>query len=326
MMVHNSVKKSDRPNNRRSFRLSSFFILIAMIAVSLGVYCQYQRSVQVFNYWKSTLESAGCRLSIREADNGMGGWGLQLYEVTGVCANNWSPENEQKVVDGLNALGTVTHLSVEGQGFSENFLKRLQDVPRLQELSFRNVGVRDFDTLPPSVRSSVRALLIEDGGSNIKSVAAVGDCRQLNELHLGSLTFNSHCVWAKQLTDLETISLHESTGVSNIIPCLRSPRLRNFHADNSDLQDASLAKVARFPKLRMCFIVDTPITDRGLEYLRGHASLEYLDVSHTNITDESINLFESLPSLKDLGLRGTKVSQKAIDEFQSRHPEVTIID
>jgi len=315
------------PNNRRFyFRLSALFILIAMVALPLGVYCQLHRRVQVVNYWKSTLESAGCRLSIREADNGMGGWGPQLFEVTSVCANDWSPENEQKIVDGLNALGTVNHLSVEGQGFSENFLRRLQDVPRLQELSFRNVGVRDFDALPPSVRSSVRGLLIEDAGSNAKSVAAVGDCRQLSELHLGSLAFHSRCEWAKQLTDLETISLHESTGVSNIVPCLRSPRLRNFQADNSDLQDASLADVARFPALRMCTIVDTPITDRGLEYLRGHASVEYLDVSHTNITDESINLFESLLSLRDLGLSGTKVSQRAIDEFQSRHPEVTITD
>ncbi len=315
------------PNSWRfSLRLSSSFILIAMIAVLLGVYCYFQRRVQVFSYWKDSLESVGCRLSIREAGNGMGPLGLQLYEVTDVGVNDWSPENEQKIVDGLNALGTVTHLSVEGQGFSENSLKRLQDVPQLQEVSFRNVDVRDFDALPPCVRRNVRGLLIESANSETKSLAALGDCRKLNRLHLVSLNFNSRCEWMKQLTDLETISLHESTGVSNVIPCLKSRSLRNFLANNSDLQDASLAEVARFPALRMCIIEDTPITDRGLEYLRGHSSLEILDVSHTNITEESIRLFESLPSLRELGLRGTQISQTAINEFQSRRPDVTIND
>lgn len=300
------------------------FVLIGVLAVPFGLLYHIQRRVQIHNYWKSTLESSGCRLSIREVDEGKIGYGLQLDEVTGVSALYWSPENEQKVLDGLNALGTVTRLSVGGNDFSEDTLRRLQDVPPLQRITFYSVGIRDFNALPPRVRMSVRALEINDQDSNIKYVAAIGDCQHLTELRLHSLKFDSRCEWLKQLADIETLSLYGSTGVSNLVPYLRASRITIFQAAYTDLQDASLAEVARSPALRTCIITDTPITDRGLEYFRGHPSLEELWIQYTNISDESISLFESLPSLRRLRLGGTRISQKAIDEFQSRHPEVEV--
>lgn len=295
-----------------------------MIAVSLGWWYHMQRCVQVHNYWKETLQGVGCDLGIREADKGKFDLGLELDEVEAIFVFEWSPENEQKVLDGLNAFGTVTWLSLGGKDFTENSLRRLQDVPPLESISFYGVGLRDFDALPPRVRMSVRSLRIDTADLDLESLAAIGDCRHLTKLQLNFLTFSGRCEWVKNLMDIKVISLYGSTGVSNIVPYIRSPKVTTFRAASTDLQDSSLTKVACLPNLQTCIISDTPITDRGLESFRGHPSLEELWIEHTNISDESISIFESLPSLRELALEGTKISQEAIDDFQRRHPEVEV--
>lgn len=327
-MSQNVNRTNGKRNRWRfSFRLSALFLLIGLVAAPLGWWSNIHRRAQEINYWRNEIESVGGHVRIRKVAAGPFGYGPQLDEVTNASVLNWLPENEQKVIDGLNAFGSVSTFSVGGEGFSENSLRRLQDVPSLESLTLYGVGVRDFDALPSRVKESVRSLEI-DGvyKSDGISLAAIGDCQQLTDLRLFDLTFDRPCKWVKQLTVIETIMISGSTGVSNVIPYLRSPKLTTFLAPRTDLQDDSLASVARSPSLRVCLLGQSPLTDRGLEYFRAHPTLEELSVDDTDISDKSVAIFESLPSLKELRIKGTQISQKAIDEFRCRHPEVTVID
>ncbi len=311
---------------RITFRLLTLALLIGAGIASLALWGGIRARVQYYKDWKTTLENAHCDLHIREINAGKNTYGPQREEVDGVGALYWSVENEETVIEGLNALGTVKSLSIGGREFSENSLWKLKEIPPLERLTFYDVGVQDFDSLPSHIKKSVLSLTIHDEDSNIKSLAALGDCQNLTELRLNWLKFHDRCEWLLQLTRVETLVINGSTGVSNFIPFLRSNNLKVFLAVGTDLEDTSLAVVACSPSLQTCFFSDTPLTDHGLAHFHAHPTLETLWIDRTNVSDESFHVLDSLPSLKELRLMETNMSPKAIEDFRRRRPEVTVID
>lgn len=98
----------------------------------------------------------------------------------------------------------------------------------------------------------------------------------------------------------------------DVLPRLVGPQLWGLHAQDSWIDDQSLAHVAKLGGLRVLDVSNTHVTDLGMPQVAKLRQLEDLAVWGTHITDQAIPWVASMVRLVNLNLGATRITDDAI--------------
>jgi hypothetical protein len=202
-----------------------------------------------------------------------------------------------RAVFGDYFFGTVSAMTVAGNGVTDADLKTLAELPHLRKLSLGyEIGFEPRPTVY-MFREGFGGHITDDGLQYLGSLTSL---QQLNLSERGELTDAG-------FAQLRTLS-----------------RLRKLWLHGTCLTDRGLEYLKPLRQLRELNIAHTAITDKGLAHVRSFTELNVLLLSGNNISDGGLNQLKTLQNLKELDLRGARVSDEGVARLQKALPGCSI--
>jgi mono/diheme cytochrome c family protein len=94
---------------------------------------------------------------------------------------------------------------------------------------------------------------------------------------------------------------------------------------NTQVGDATLARVAMLQNLQKLHVEQTRVTDAGLKHLRNLTHLEYLNLYGTAITDAGLMELAGIKSLKTVYLWQTKTTEAGLAALRKARPDLDVV-
>lgn len=308
---------------RFTFRLKSLFVLLLLFSFLLATIAYQVKKRQEFFYWKDFLERQYADIDLEDQYDVTQDSNWSLPHVTSIKLNDWTVKNEDSWIEGISCLGRVDKIAVLRGEFGMSSLRKFERVSAPDWLALYNVEPDALVGLPDSFRSITCLDFVEPKPGAVE-LDRIGQLQALEELSLDEIRLSTECKWLQNLQELRSLTVIGSTGVSHLIPFLRSSDLTELIAFYSDLSDSDAEAIANLPRLRFVSLKKTEITDQGIRHFEGHSHIQRFFCSGTSVSDESLAIFASMPSLEELRLMKTKVTQEGIERFKASRPEVLV--
>ncbi len=225
-------------------------------------------------------------------------------------------------LDQVASLPALHTLMVGGLEFTDAHLRRLQQIPTLQNLVIDSTSVGD-EALA-ALEESLPGLQVFR--SERRAIEALG---KLPDMYVDTNRDESPSPFRQLLGDkhFERAIEVRTFGPNSIyvgdedVTYLRSLR----HLERLDLSvtratDESLAYLAGLHHLQEIDLHDTLVTGEGLTHLRGLRQLARLSLRKTQVTDAGLSPLYGLTRLKHLRLEGSKTTRAGIASLQRALP------
>ncbi len=120
-----------------------------------------------------------------------------------------------------------------------------------------------------------------------------------------------------QLSSLERIDLDVTIANTELLARLSGlARLRYIQLFRTDIDNDSLAVLAKFPELEQIRCGQTRVGDAGLEHLRSMTRLRAIDLSDCNsVSSAGVEALSGLPNLKFLKVWGPQINDRTLDSI-----------
>jgi internalin A len=171
---------------------------------------------------------------------------------------------------------------------------------------------------------SVISVGIYDSGTDA-DLARIGNLKRLQHLN----------VLGAKMTDDGLANLEGITGLRSLYLCympisdagldhLTLKRLRWLSLQDTQITDASLARMGGLASLEYLSLNGTRITDAGLVHLKGLEGLTELSLENSAVTDAGLAHLRGLTGLKTLWLGGSKVTAECVQALRRSLPGLEI--
>jgi len=194
----------------------------------------------------------------------------------------------------LNRSSNILRLDLQHSGISDNDLKHLSKLSRLEELNLpektSDDGLKHLSDL-----TGLRKLL-----QNRTSMES-HDSKPITDVGLNYL---------QNLRALQTLSLPYAEITDEGLKSLANfPSLEILHVGSDEITDAGVPHLATLPSLRRLSLRATNVGDAGIKLIaKNHRSLEYLNLCHTKITSAAVDDLSKLSNLEWLGVYETPLN------------------
>lgn len=111
--------------------------------------------------------------------------------------------------------------------------------------------------------------------------------------------------------NLRSLTIKESK-LENLAAIPVLPGLESLHLEKTQIDDASLAQLAKCESLETLWLTDTPITDAGISHLKQLQNLRDVNLDGTKITDAALSELSQIAGLAHLNLSGTAITNSGL--------------
>lgn len=299
-----------RPRFRWSLR--TMLATIALVALGCGWYVTARHRANLEEPIVSMIKRHHGRVSFRR-------WGPQWLDLVGT-------DIFRRRVSGVELLDIYMGGIEKDQQEYDEILKRLQDLPELQELLF------EVDELPSGTSEALRKMprlrVLDVGQQGVDGedvahrpaggeyLAAIEQMTRLQHLRVQGIPMASGDLASlARLTNLESLALQSVSGEREVasgkqpdesddplllmhFPVL--PRLKVVDLLNSQVGDRDLRSLSVLPRLESLGLEGTSVTDRGLTELGTFESLEELAVDQQTASAKGLEALLAVKRLKRL--------------------------
>lgn len=293
--------RSSEPSSRRrtkrrwlQFRLRSFLALIAMMAVTMGVWFHYVKPFQLQAEAAARLREINATIG---TETGVPTW---ISEVFG-------PERFQNVVS----------VNLEHCGFQQSDLAPLRDLPHLRRLylagsAINDEGLIELQGLGNLQRVSLWGTRISNHGvANLSRLPAL----EVLDVHRTKVT-EDVLVDLEGAASLKRIIFDFTLSDIGLARLASFPNLRRHHFVRMNLREVTghgLRALTWFPSVEYVNIANSELTDADLVYLGRLPNLRELRLYHTCADELALRTLAKIP-FKRLSVAGNGIRFRELSE------------
>jgi hypothetical protein len=222
------------------------------------------------------------------------------------------------IVERLCKLRKLTGLELNGDELTDDSLRMISDLPRLQLLDisgpFSDAGLAHLQ-----LRTTLRHLEFDSPFTSDQGLSHIAQLRRLQTLVL-STTQLSDKGFGKlaSCSELSYLSLRHCQITDDDLRGIASlTSLEGLDLTGAWISDASVKHLSQLKNLRRLYLINTRVADGSMPHLVRLSKLEAISLDMTQVTDEAIPWLAQLPNLEEIDLADTRVTVEGLEQFEA---------